>query len=76
MLEKQKQPETCIITTSCSNVVQMWWDIWPELYYKFTAEFGLKEIFKSVNIWQRYGEKLIASSALCAWVLLKDEELA
>jgi len=32
---------------------------------QISAEFVLKEFLKSLNIWQRYGEKLIASSALC-----------
>jgi len=41
---------------------------------QFTTESVLKEF--SLNIWQSYGEKLIASSALCTGALLKDEELA
>jgi len=44
------------------------------LYYKFTAESVWTEFLKSLNIWQSYGKKLIASSAinssaLCDWVL-------
>ena len=36
---------------------------------QFTAESVLKEFLKSLNIWQTYEERLIASSALCAMAL-------
>jgi len=39
------------------------------LYVKFIAESVLKEFLAWLNIWQSYGDKLIASSALCAWAL-------
>jgi len=38
-----------------SNVISVWWDVWPLLYYKFTAESVSKEILKSLNIWQVIG---------------------
>ena len=46
----------------------MLWDIWPEIYYKFTAESVLKEFLKSLNC-GKHAEKLIASIALCAVAL-------
>ena len=44
--------------------------VWLLLYYKFTAESVLKGFLKLLNIWQSYGEKVIASSALFTRALL------
>jgi len=51
---------------------------WTLLYYKFTTESVLKEILKSVNIWQSYGEKLVCLKRPVrqGTVVLKDKELA
>jgi len=47
----------------------VWQDVSPLLYYKFTAESALNVFLKWINISQNYGEKLIASSAMCAGAL-------
>jgi len=61
MSEKQQQLEICIMINVMSQcdvaVIYFWWDIWPELYFKFTAEC-FERIFKIAHIWQSYGEKL------------------
>jgi len=51
---------------------------WTILYYKFTTESVLKELLKSLNIWQSYWEKLVCLKRPVRreTVLLKDEELA
>jgi len=36
------------------------------LYYKFTAEFPLKEFLKSVSIWQSYRQKVWLPQVPCA----------
>jgi len=49
MSEKQQQPETCTMingTSQRSAATWLWWDVWPALYYKFTAESVLQEVFK------------------------------
>ena len=61
-----------------SNVIEMWWNVWPLLYYRFTAESVLKEFLKSLNIWKSYADKVdcFKCSVRRGTVLLKDEELA
>jgi len=39
-------------------MLKVLWDLWWLLYYKFTAEFPLKEFLKSVNIWQSYEQEI------------------
>jgi len=80
--EKQQQPETCIMlmyhNEGYSNVIEMWWNVWPLLYYRFTAESVLKEFLKSLNIWKSYADKVdcFKCSVRRGTVLLKDEGLA
>jgi len=61
MLEKQQQTETCIVIydTSQGNIGTRFRSgetlLWLFIYYKFTDEFALKEVWKSVNKWRSYG---------------------
>jgi len=69
--QRNKQRETCIMINDTSQHTVATWSSCSgtfahNFFYKFTAECVLKEFVKSLNIWQSYGEKLIASSALCA----------
>jgi len=55
----------------------VWWAVGPVLYYKFAAESVLKELLKSLNIWQSYGGKVecVQHAVQQSTVLLKDDEL-
>jgi len=67
MSEKQKQPETCMINDTSERNVSTWFRYSGTFDHYITTNLLLslfwKNFFKSLNIWQSYGGKLIASSA-------------
>jgi len=53
----------------------MWWDVWPLLYYKFTAKSSFERIFEIAQHLANLWERLIASSELCAGAVLVCQKL-
>jgi len=74
MSEKKKWRETCIMINDISQhsvaIDLVWWEFWPLLYYKFTAESALNEFLKALNTWQSHDKKTdFLKCAMCRGTL-------